>query len=138
LSLSISAYNNLHFLQYKWPTPAENSITLAERAHELDSTLLAAQKVKSMTSARPSREPPNDKLAVYGIDDPLVDSVVCHYTTPEKGGLSGGNRAFVDLYIHINIYIYVCIKKSLSIAPPSRIGQALAPPPRTCFKVNAF
>ena len=32
---------------------------------------------------------PNDKLAVYGIDDPLVDGVVCHYTAPEKGGLAG-------------------------------------------------
>src|SRR5271156_1804160 len=32
---------------------------------------------------------PNDKLAVYGVDDPLVDGVACHYTTPEKGGLSG-------------------------------------------------
>jgi CreA protein len=32
---------------------------------------------------------PNDKLAVYGIDDPLVDGVACHYTTPEKGDLSG-------------------------------------------------
>ncbi len=32
---------------------------------------------------------PNDKLAVYGIDDPLVEGVACHYTTPEKGGLSG-------------------------------------------------
>ncbi len=32
---------------------------------------------------------PNDKLVVYGIDDPLVDGVACHYTTPEKGGLSG-------------------------------------------------
>lgn len=32
---------------------------------------------------------PNDKLAVYGIDDPLVDGVACHYTVPEKGGLSG-------------------------------------------------
>jgi CreA protein len=32
---------------------------------------------------------PDDKLAVYGIDDPLVDGVACHYTTPEKGGLSG-------------------------------------------------
>ncbi|MDE2578781.1 MAG: CreA family protein [Hyphomicrobiales bacterium] len=32
---------------------------------------------------------PNDKLATYAIDDPLVDGVVCHYTTPEKGGLSG-------------------------------------------------
>jgi CreA protein len=32
---------------------------------------------------------PDDKLAVYGLDDPLVDGVVCHYTIPEKGGLSG-------------------------------------------------
>ncbi|MFG1417393.1 CreA family protein [Xanthobacter sp. V0B-10] len=32
---------------------------------------------------------PDDKLAVYGIDDPLVEGVACHYTTPEKGGVSG-------------------------------------------------
>ena len=32
---------------------------------------------------------PDDKLAVYGIDDPLVEGVACHYTAPEKGGLSG-------------------------------------------------
>jgi CreA protein len=32
---------------------------------------------------------PNDKLAVYGIDDPIVEGVACHYTTPEKGGVSG-------------------------------------------------
>src|SRR5271167_3142842 len=32
---------------------------------------------------------PNDKLAVYGIDDPLIDGVACHYTAPEKGGLMG-------------------------------------------------
>lgn len=32
---------------------------------------------------------PNDKLATYGIDDPDVDGVACHYTTPEKGGLAG-------------------------------------------------
>jgi CreA protein len=32
---------------------------------------------------------PNDKLAVYGIDDPIVDGIACHYTIPEKGGLSG-------------------------------------------------
>src|SRR5580692_13213413 len=32
---------------------------------------------------------PNDKLAVYGIDDPLVDGIACHYTAPEKGGLMG-------------------------------------------------
>ncbi len=32
---------------------------------------------------------PNDKLAVYGVDDPLVEGVACHYTAPEKGGLMG-------------------------------------------------
>ena len=32
---------------------------------------------------------PNDKLAVYGIDDPEIDGVACHYTVPEKGGVSG-------------------------------------------------
>ncbi len=32
---------------------------------------------------------PNDKLATYGIDDPGVEGVACHYTTPEKGGLAG-------------------------------------------------
>ena len=32
---------------------------------------------------------PNDKLAVYGIDDPIAEGVACHYTAPEKGGVSG-------------------------------------------------
>lgn len=32
---------------------------------------------------------PNDKLAVYGLDDPLVEGVACHYTAPEKGGVAG-------------------------------------------------
>ena len=32
---------------------------------------------------------PDDKLAVYGLDDPLVEGVACHYTTPERGGISG-------------------------------------------------
>ncbi len=32
---------------------------------------------------------PNDKLATYGIDDPGVEGVACHFTVPEKGGLSG-------------------------------------------------
>ena len=32
---------------------------------------------------------PNDKLAVYGVDDPAVEGVACHYTVPEKGGVSG-------------------------------------------------
>lgn len=32
---------------------------------------------------------PNDKLATYAIDDPIVENVVCDYTVAEKGGLSG-------------------------------------------------
>ena len=32
---------------------------------------------------------PNDKLVVYGIDDPLVAGVACWYTQPEKGGIKG-------------------------------------------------
>jgi len=32
---------------------------------------------------------PNDKLATYGLDDPEVDGVACHFTVPEKGGISG-------------------------------------------------
>ncbi|HYA74425.1 MAG TPA: CreA family protein, partial [Roseiarcus sp.] len=31
---------------------------------------------------------PNDKLAVYGIDDPVVEGVACHFTAPERGGLA--------------------------------------------------
>ena len=32
---------------------------------------------------------PNDKLATYGIDDPNVEGVACHFTVPEKGGFTG-------------------------------------------------
>ena len=32
---------------------------------------------------------PNDKLATYGVDDPEVDGVACHFTAPEKGGYKG-------------------------------------------------
>ena len=32
---------------------------------------------------------PDHKLATYGIDDPMVDGVACHYTVPEAGGVSG-------------------------------------------------
>src|SRR5882762_1792268 len=32
---------------------------------------------------------PNDKLATYGIDDPLIQNVACHYTLPERGGVAG-------------------------------------------------
>jgi CreA protein len=33
---------------------------------------------------------PDDKLVVYGVDDPAVDGVACHYTAPERGGIKGG------------------------------------------------
>jgi CreA protein len=32
---------------------------------------------------------PNDKLATYGVDDPEVEGVACHFTVPEKGGYTG-------------------------------------------------
>src|SRR3954447_7794022 len=32
---------------------------------------------------------PNDKLATYGVDDPGVEGVACHFTVPEKGGVKG-------------------------------------------------
>jgi CreA protein len=32
---------------------------------------------------------PDDKLATYGIDDPAIDGVACHFTVPEKGGWTG-------------------------------------------------
>lgn len=32
---------------------------------------------------------PDDKLATYGVDDPMVEGVACHFTVPEKGGYRG-------------------------------------------------
>ena len=32
---------------------------------------------------------PNDKLATYGLDDPQVEGVACHFTVPERGGIKG-------------------------------------------------
>lgn len=32
---------------------------------------------------------PDHKLAVYAIDDPVVEGVACHFTVPEKGGVEG-------------------------------------------------
>jgi CreA protein len=32
---------------------------------------------------------PNDKLATYGLDDPEVEGVACHFTVPERGGIKG-------------------------------------------------
>ncbi len=32
---------------------------------------------------------PDHKLATYAVDDPLIEGVSCHFTVPEKGGVSG-------------------------------------------------
>jgi CreA protein len=32
---------------------------------------------------------PDAKLVVYGIDDPVVEGVACHYTLPMQGGVKG-------------------------------------------------
>lgn len=32
---------------------------------------------------------PDDKLATYGVDDPEIEGVACHFTVPEKGGFTG-------------------------------------------------
>ncbi|MEK4034761.1 CreA family protein [Methylocystis sp. IM3] len=32
---------------------------------------------------------PNDKLATYVVDDPLIENVACAYTAHEKGGVAG-------------------------------------------------
>jgi len=32
---------------------------------------------------------PDHKLATYAVDDPKVEGVACHFTVPEKGGISG-------------------------------------------------
>ena len=32
---------------------------------------------------------PNAKLAVYALDDPLIEGVACHFTLPEIGGWKG-------------------------------------------------
>ena len=32
---------------------------------------------------------PDDRIATYGIDDPLVEGVACYYTVPERGGVAG-------------------------------------------------
>lgn len=32
---------------------------------------------------------PDHKLSTYGIDDPSIEGVACHFTVPEKGGVSG-------------------------------------------------
>jgi CreA protein len=65
--------------------------------------ILAAASALSFSIAQAAEEPdlifkrstvfkwvsPNDKLATYGLDDPEVEGVACHFTVPERGGFKG-------------------------------------------------
>lgn len=51
------------------------------RAQEADLVFEKSTKFNLLT--------PNHKLATYGIDDPLVTGVACHFTVPETGGVKG-------------------------------------------------
>jgi CreA protein len=71
---------------------------------------------------------PNDKLAVYGIDDPLVDGVACHYTTPEKGGLSGAlglAEQTSDISLSCRQYGPINLKAPLPRAMSSSVSAGL-------------
>lgn len=78
-----------HFLRVfgRWTWPALMMLVacaLAAPAHAAEEPDLLFRKstvFKWLT--------PNDKLATYGIDDPEIDGVACHFTVPEKGGLKG-------------------------------------------------
>lgn len=70
--------------------------------HRLLLTMLLAT-VTALSGAEGAEEPdlifkrstvfkwisPNDKLATYGLDDPDVEGVACHFTVPERGGFKG-------------------------------------------------
>ena len=65
--------------------------------------IVAGASLWSLSAARAAEEPdlifkrstvfkwltPNDKLATYGLDDPDVEGVACHFTVPERGGVKG-------------------------------------------------
>jgi CreA protein len=57
------------------------SISLAVAADEPDLIFKRSTVFKLLS--------PNDKLATYGLDDPMVEGVACHFTVPERGGFKG-------------------------------------------------
>ena len=77
------------------------ALSFIARPLALAATLIAA--CTFVSSARSADEPdlifrrstvfkwltPNDKLATYGLDDPEVEGVACHFTVPERGGFKG-------------------------------------------------
>lgn len=57
------------------------ALTIGASAQEPDLIFKKSTVFKLLT--------PDHKLATYGIDDPVVDGVACHFTVPEAGGVSG-------------------------------------------------
>jgi CreA protein len=57
------------------------AVSVARSAEEPDLIFRRSTVFKWLT--------PNDKLATYGLDDPEVEGVACHFTVPERGGLKG-------------------------------------------------
>jgi CreA protein len=58
------------------------SPTIAAKAAEEPDLIFRRSTVFKLLS-------PNDKLATYGIDDPEIEGVACHFTVPERGGIKG-------------------------------------------------
>jgi CreA protein len=71
---------------------ARNVVTLGVLAGLLGAAVPAAAQdpdviFKKSTVWRPLT--PDDKLVVQAIDDPAIEGIACHFTTPERGGISG-------------------------------------------------
>jgi CreA protein len=76
---------------------------IVRAAHVFAAALVSAFVMAAPPPAQANEEPdrifskstvwraltPDDRLTVYGIDDPLVEGVACHYTLPERGGVAG-------------------------------------------------
>ncbi len=71
---------------------ARNAVALGVLASLLGAAVPAAAQdpdviFKKSTVWRPLT--PDDKLVVQAIDDPAIEGIACHFTTPERGGISG-------------------------------------------------
>ena len=62
---------------WPWPRPAPPPAPGPGAGRHL-------QEVDRLAAADPGRQ-----ARVYGLDDPVVEGVACHYTAPERGGISG-------------------------------------------------
>ncbi|EJW09526.1 hypothetical protein A33M_1219 [Rhodovulum sp. PH10] len=85
------------------PSPSSRIVAAPARRAVLLAALTAALSLAAVAPAPAADEPdlifrrstvfkwfsPNDKLAAYGLDDPEVEGVACHFTVPEKGGFKG-------------------------------------------------